>query len=337
MLKFTLAIAMSLIFLQSTMYSTTDFYKGIDISYYQGEVNFKELSSSGIKYLYIRAGEGENIVDSRFEENYKNAESQDLNYGFYYYVTAKNTTQAESQAEHFSSLISGLAYSLRPAMDFEEFTDISIEESNEIALSFLKKLEELTKVTPVIYTDTYCVESRWSSELADYPLWVADYAHLAEPQNYSLPENSIWTQWTAYQYSDSATFSGIDGNVDADIFTSGLIITKADENTDQKTTETFTGISLSYTIKTGDTLWEISQKFQSSVTSLGEENDITNVNLIFPGETLKIPMKVTYTVEYGDTLSEIATKFHTTVEILSEINQIKDINLIYTGETLYIP
>lgn len=337
MLKLIVSITFSLFLLQSTATASSSFFKGIDVSSYQGEINFKEFASSGYNHLYIKAGEGGTMVDPRFEENYKGAESEGLTYGFYYFLTAKNISEAESQAEHFANLITEIPYSLRPAMDFEVFSGITVEESNEIALAFLKKIEELTSVTPAIYSDAYAVETRWSSELSVYPLWVADYAHLTEPQTYTLPENSVWSVWSAYQYTDSAIIPGIDGNVDGDLFTSELMITKNTENSNAETTHTSTENTLLYTVKQGDTLWNISQTVYSSVAVLAQVNDISNVNLIYVGETLKIPKNTSYTVESGDTLTEIALTFHTTVDILSEMNQIQDSNLIFVGETLRIP
>lgn len=334
MLKFFLSIMIMICTLQSSVSVATEFFKGIDVSFYQGEINFQELSSSGIKYLYNRAGEGGNIVDSRFEENYKGAETEDLNFGFYYYVTAKNTDEGEIQAEHFASLISDLPYSLRPAMDFEEFTGISQEESNEIALSFLKKLEELTGMTPVIYSDAYNVETRWNSTLSDYPLWVADYGHLAEPQQYTLSENAVWTEWSGYQYTDSAIVSGISGNVDGDLFTSSLFFT---QNSETATTGTLPKTLFSYTVKKGDTLWQISQIFQTSVAVLTENNNISNINEIYVGEVLEIPTLGTYTVVSGDTLTKIASNFNTTVDVLVKLNHIQDIDLIFVGEILNLP
>lgn len=336
-LKLFLSMVISCLVLQSSALATGEFFPGIDVSFYQGEIDFKELASSSYQSLYIRAGEGDDIVDSRFLENQKTAEEENLYYGFYYYVTAKNTSQAESQAEHFASLISGISYSLRPVLDFEDFSGLSIEESMEIALSFLEKLEELTGITPAIYTDAYEVETRWSSALSAYPLWVADYAHLANPEEYTLPENKVWTTWSGYQYTDSGIIPGITGNVDVDLFTSSLFIDKSDENSQNKPTTTLPSTFFLYTVKQGDTLWQISQIFHSTVELLAQDNNISNADLIYVGQSLKIPSHATYTVESGDTLSKIAFKFQISTEELGEINHIKNFNLIYVGEVLTIP
>ena len=105
-----------------------------------------------------------------------------------------------------------------------------------------------------------------------------------------------------------------------------------------------------YIVKSGDTLSYIAQKLHTTVKELTELNDISNPNLIYPGEILKVPELKrgesksissrqyikTYIVRQGDTLSAIAKRFHTTVKRLVEINNILNPNLIYPGEVLKI-
>lgn len=335
-MNFLFALAIILPTFKSTVLAETEFYRGIDVSFYQKEINFKELSSSDVEILYIRAGEGGNIVDSYFKENYQGAISENLKFGFYYYVTANSVSEAESQATHFASLIQNIPYNLRPAMDYEVFSDVSVDESKQIALSFLTKLEELTGVTPVIYSDLYNVETRWSTEFSTYPLWVADYGNLAEPERFVLPQNLGWSQWSGYQYTDSAIITGITGNVDGDIFKSDLFITENTHNSSVPQNGNSTTKFRPYTVVKGDTLWKLSEIFQTSVTALVEENRIENKNLIYVGEILKVPVSETYTVQAGDNLTKIALLFQTSMEILTNLNHIQDPNLIYEGEILYI-
>ncbi len=249
------------------------YYKGLDISSYQGDINFGEVYEGGTRAVYIRAGEGDSFVDSKFKENYTNASTENMYYGFYYYVTAKSISEAQAQASTFVNLISETNYTLRPAMDFEEFSELTKEEVNEIGLAFLEKLEDLTGVTPVIYSNASDVEEYWSDDFAKYYLWIAEYKDLENPEEYSLVDNSVWADWSGYQYSDTHESLGIAGYVDGDIFKSEMLIKKE---------------STTYTIKKGDTLWSISRMYNITVSELVKINNITNPNLIYAGETLII-------------------------------------------------
>lgn len=301
-----------------------EIYQGLDVSVYQGDINFEQVKASGYDCVYIRAGSGESGEDRLFMEHYQKAKDEGLNVGFYYYVTAESVEEGEAQAEEFESLISKSEYQLRPAMDYESFSQVTVEESVEIAQSFLKKLEEILNVRPVIYSDASNVNNRWGSELMQYPLWVADYADLTDPTSYQLGGKSGWKEWSGYQYTDLLEVPGISGNVDGDIFKDSMFIDKSTSST------------LFYEVKLGDTLWKIGKNYGVTIEQLVGLNDITNENLIYVGETLKIPTNDVYFVKSGDTLSEIARVFDTTISQLATSNNIKDINLIYVGQQLHI-
>lgn len=307
----------------------SEIYQGLDISTYQGQVDFTQVKEAGYQGIYIRAGEGDELVDPRFQENYQGASGVGLPLGFYFYVTATNITQAEAQAQRFATLISGMDYQLRPAMDFESFGSLSQEETNQIALAFLEELSTKTGVTPVLYSDASNVETRWDTCLSTYPLWVADYENLENPEEYTLQNKDIWENWSGYQYTDSLTVPGIREKVDGNLFTSDLFLQVSGE----------TPSTVPYVVQKGDTLWGISAKYQVSVDELVEINEILHPNLIYVGEIIEIPQKTTstYTVEKGDTLWGIGKKFHTTVAALAEENAIKNVNLIFVGEVLYLP
>ncbi len=107
------------------------------------------------------------------------------------------------------------------------------------------------------------------------------------------------------------------------------------------------GTATTYTVKEGDTLSEIAQRYGTTTERLAEINNISNPNLIYPGQVLKISSNssagntsggtaTTYIVKEGDTLSEIAQRYGTTTERLAQINNISDPNLIYPGEVIRI-
>ncbi|REJ12310.1 MAG: hypothetical protein C6W58_16910 [Bacillaceae bacterium] len=95
-----------------------------------------------------------------------------------------------------------------------------------------------------------------------------------------------------------------------------------------------------YTVKKGDTLSEIAQKYGMTVNELVKLNNIKNPNLIITGQVLKVPAKTEkdeyYAVKKGDTLTKIAKKYETTVQNLVKLNNIKNPDLILVGQKLRV-
>ena len=86
--------------------SSEKLYNGIDVSEWQGNIDFGEVARAGIEVVYIRASEGRGYVDPYFRENYEKAKANGLRVGFYHFLTATNATEAEQQARFFASVIS---------------------------------------------------------------------------------------------------------------------------------------------------------------------------------------------------------------------------------------
>lgn len=192
-------------------------YTGIDVSRWQGTVDFESVRQSGVEMVYIKAGDNYQ-TDICFEQNAQNAENAGLLTGFYFYVTAGNTAEASAQAEYFAQLLSEKDFDCRPAVDFEAFGNLSVESINAIALEFAQTLEELTGITPIFYTDADNADI-WCEELTKYPLWIADYD--------ADPPASIgkWEAYSGFQHSCTGVVDGITENVvDLDIFTSDVLI-----------------------------------------------------------------------------------------------------------------
>ena len=97
-----------------------------------------------------------------------------------------------------------------------------------------------------------------------------------------------------------------------------------------------------YTVQPGDTLFLIAQRFGTTVAAIVDANNISDANLIYPGQELIIPVSgagatIRYTVMPGDTLFLIAQRFATTIAAIVAANNITDPNLIYPGQELIIP
>lgn len=310
-----------------------EIYNGIDVSSYQGSINFENVKSSGYTHVYIRAGSGDGFTDSYFLQNYERAKNAGMKIGFYYFVTARSVDEAAVQAQRFWGLISDKKFDMRPAMDFEEFGSLSRDEINAVARSFLETLHSLSGVRPSVYSDYYNTVEVWNDDMSEYPLWVADYNGGVNP-----PSSRVWQYWSAFQYSDRGNVLGIDGYVDLDRYTDAQSVSYDPENTEN------TAGFITYTVVRGDTLSEIAQRFGTTVGALAAENGIKNPNLIYAGQVLKInssgsqqSANIQYRIKRGDTLSEIAVRYNTTVNAIANANNIKNPNLIYAGEVITIP
>lgn len=192
-------------------------YRGLDVSVWQGEIDFVQVKAYGKEVVYIRAGYGLS-EDARFRENAEKARAAGLKVGFYFYVTASDQAQAREQAAYFAGLLREQTYECRPAVDFEQYGSLSKTELNEIALAFAGTLEGQTGVIPVFYTDSSSARSIWEKDLTRYPLWIADYG-VSQPESLGL-----WSEWVGFQYEDNGRVPGVPGNVDLDRFTDGVFV-----------------------------------------------------------------------------------------------------------------
>lgn len=318
-------------------------YQGIDVSIYQGDIDFEAVKDSGIQAVYIRAGEGDNVTDANFEKNTRGAKGAGLVFGYYYYVTATTRAQAVSQAKYFAGLIKGTGYTARPAMDFEEFDGLSRGDINIIGLAFMQTLESESGVRPMLYSDADDASAVWTAQFSKYPLWVADYSGGDLP-----PDSTVWSSFAGYQYADDGKIDGISGDVDLDKFTDRVLLTDSEKPSDGSgggdsgSSDTSTGEKrIVYHIKWGDTLWALSRRFGVNIPSIAKDNSIINPNLIFAGRNLFIRVVAkdgyyTYTVAWGDTLSAVSRWYGVSVDDLVKTNDIANRDLIYPAQKIKI-
>lgn len=313
-------------------------YRGIDISEFQGEIDFEEVRRSGIEVVYIRVGAGE-YTDEYFAENYERAKAAGLKIGFYHYVTARSVEEGRRQARFFASLAAGREPDMRLAMDFEYFGSLSVSQINAISEAYLDELTALTRREAVIYSDLSSARNIFSRALAEkYPLWAAQYG-ADEPS-----ANGKWREWVGFQYTDEGRVGGIYGNVDRNIFTEGIFLSDSGRiDGEKRTTVRARTRTLTVYVRAGDTLWAIAREYGTTVEAIARENRIVDPNRIFAGERLRITLSVRgngeeiYTVRRGDTPISIAGKFGVTLSALEDRNGLERGETIYAGDKLSIP
>ncbi len=324
-------------------------YQGIDVSNWQGYIDYSEVRDAGIEVVYIKASQGSDIKDPYFEINYENAKSAGLKVGFYHFLTATTTEEAVQEANFFASVISGKIPDCKLVLDYETFGGVSTEEINSIAETFMSTVQELTGKEIILYSDLSNAQDVFGQELAEkYDLWIAFYGDYNDLSDYQ----TSWEEYIGVQYSDMGEIEGIDDDVDRDLFTADIFLDEEDVTEIQTTgtvTTDYNTETIDYTVQSGNTLAEIASRYGTTAQEIADINGITNINLIFPGEVLKIATNSTvngsedrqmseiiYTVESGNTLSQIARAYNVTVDSLVELNNISNPNLIYPGEKIRI-
>ena len=201
-------------------YETGSEAVGIDVSYYQGDIDWSAVASSGVKFAIIRCGyrgysTGKIVEDSRFEEYIEGAIENGIYVGVYFYSTAITEEEALQEAVTVVDLIKDYDIKYPVAYDFEDFgttgkrTDgLSNEQINANAKVFLDYINS-QGYTASLYGSTSYLNSIWDEELrSNYDVWVAQYGRTAPTYTGS---------YTMWQYTSSGQVSGISGYVDIDI------------------------------------------------------------------------------------------------------------------------
>ena len=268
-------------------------YQGIDVSNWQGDIDYTKVKDDGIEIVYIKSSQGNNIKDPYFERNYRDAKDKRLKVGVYHFLTARTTDEAREEAEFFCSVISDKSIDCKLAMDFEEFGNLSKREINDISREFLRRVKDITKKDLVIYSDLSNAINTFDKDLADkYPLWLAYYDNYNRLNNV----NTSWNHWIGVQYTDRGIVNGVSGNLDRDLFTKEIFLSdnskipsSGNSNiTPSSPSKTGEVNHIVHTVKRRDSVWKIAKEHGVTVKHVVALNNIKNPNLIFPGDKLRI-------------------------------------------------
>lgn len=190
---------------------------GIDVSKYQGRIDWEAVRDAGVKFAYIKATEGGNHVDSRFQENWANAAAAGIPRGAYHFVYWCRPWREE--IDLFKRVVPADSDALPPVLDVEATPTsrtckrtLYREEVVQEMRGMLREMERHYGKRPIIYVTVDFYESiMHPDEFKDYQVWVRStkYApHVKYPGR----------KWTFWQYQSDARIPGIRGNVDRNAF-----------------------------------------------------------------------------------------------------------------------
>lgn len=192
--------------------------KGIDVSNWQGDIDWKQVKDAGYQFAFMKATEGNFYVDKYFDANRRGAGDAGLKVGYYHYFHPEESV--ESQVKLFTDVV-GKAEpdSLRMVIDAEDpgkWRGYPLEQRVKMVEDFLQGVKEKTGVTPqvCIYCSPNFADEILGNapELKKYSLWIANYG-VDQP---TIPEP--WKKWDFWQYSDAGSVPGVQGRVDLDVF-----------------------------------------------------------------------------------------------------------------------
>lgn len=268
--------------------------KVIDISHWQGNIDFNQVKNSGIEGVIIKSGGSDNgfYKDSMYETNYAKAKAAGLRVGAYYFVGkgCVSAIDGEADAKRFEAQLQGKQFDLPVYMDVEAPPTGKIQGITDSVVAFGDYLEKRGYFVGVYGSDISGFKERMDlNRVRRFTLWVARYG--SQPQ--------YATNWDIWQYSSTGRVNGISGNVDMDdcrrdfpsiIKNLGLNgYAKQSVTPKPQPSKPTTQPSVQYyTVVKGDNLTKIAKKFGTTVNQLVAWNGIKNPNLIYAGQRLRV-------------------------------------------------
>ncbi|MBR4430800.1 MAG: DUF5011 domain-containing protein [Clostridiales bacterium] len=193
-------------------YPGDDIAYGIDVSRYQGDIDFNKVKAAGCEFVYLRAmiyNNGELGEDRKFEEYYVDAKAAGLKIGVYYYSTDCNLEELHEHCNELLKVLADKEIDLPVAFDWESWSHfqkykMSIVDINNLFYEFAGIMTENGYGT-ILYASKYYLEIIW--EPADYDVWLAHY----------VKETSYEGDYTMWQTGSIGRIDGCSEDVDTDI------------------------------------------------------------------------------------------------------------------------
>lgn len=187
--------------------------KGVDVSKYQGEIDWEKAKESGmVQFAILRAGYGmyESQIDPTFERNYSECKRLGIPVGTYWYTYATSTEQAKKETQVYLKALEGKTTELPNFLDMEYEPNIkalSKQLRTDICKTFMKEIENAGFKSGLYCSRDWIQNWLYKNQLTGYDKWIAEYGTSCK---YTDSDLCIW------QYTSKGSVPGISGNVDLD-------------------------------------------------------------------------------------------------------------------------
>lgn len=195
-------------------YKTENTKLGLDVSHWQGNIDFQKVKDAGVEFVFIRVGTqkgigGEYYVDKKFEQNIKGFQSVGIPVGIYFYSYANSISAAKTEARWVVEQLKPYKIDLPVAFDWENWSfyqefNKSFYNLTEMANAYLKVIED-AGYQGMLYSSKNYLEKVWFK--TKYPVWLAHYTE----------ETSYQGEYKVWQLCSNGRVPGIYGNVDVNV------------------------------------------------------------------------------------------------------------------------
>lgn len=190
--------------------------KGVDVSSYQGDIDWNVLSSQKVSFAFIKATEGSSFVDTTFAYNFQEAQKTSLAVGAYHFFSYDS--EGKTQAENFINTVAPFEGMLPPVIDLEFYGDKEKNPPDRADVekqlkAMLVSLEEHYNQKPIIYATEKSYELYLSNDYKEYDIWIRNV--ISKPK---MPDERVWTFW---QYTNRERLKGYNGKekyIDVNVF-----------------------------------------------------------------------------------------------------------------------
>lgn len=192
--------------------------KGIDVSHHQGDIDWNEVKKQNVYFCFIKATEGINFVDKKFEYNYKEAKKNKILVGAYHYYRFNRNNNL--QFKNFTKSVHKGSIDFPPVIDVEYFGNEKLrdlrnkEKFIKDLKSFQSMIENFYGKKPIIYTDVKFYNDLIKGKI-DNLIWISDL----RTEEIDYIDSSQWIFW---QYSFLGKKNGIKKHVDLNVFNGDL-------------------------------------------------------------------------------------------------------------------
>lgn len=200
-------------------YKTASTMIGIDVSKWQGDIDFEKVKNAGVEFVILRMGVMKDkdtplAIDNTFESNYNKAKEAGLKVGIYVYSEADTVDKAVENAKFVIDNLNGDKLDFPVCFDWENWAyfnelEINLHRLNEMYDAFTEELENAGYTTMLYASENY-LNNTWLS-LKDYTIWAAKYSS-------KMPSLNAGNEYILWQNTDKGRVDGIEGNVDLDIY-----------------------------------------------------------------------------------------------------------------------